>query len=100
MPNSNSDELKRAEKLISENKMDKALEIVMEVEGRAWVYYNKSKYEEVLSLALKCKELYKKIGNKLFIAGNLIVVNNATLSNLDSYQVSGGAEFKILEVIN
>jgi tetratricopeptide (TPR) repeat protein len=79
MSDFNTEELSRAEELILENKMDEALELVKEVERRALIYYSKSNYQQSLFLALKCNELYKKIlykkiGNKLSIAGNLIVL--------------------------
>ena len=68
MTNSYSDELLRAEELILENKEDKALEIIGKAVDKAWSYYNERNHKEALSLALKCKELYEKIGNKIGIA--------------------------------
>jgi len=102
MPDSQSDELMQAEELFLENKMDKALEIVMEVEGRAWAYYNKSKYEEALSLALKCKELYKKIGDKIFIAGNLILLGhiNISIGDFNTGLICGQKSLGLYEELN
>ena len=62
MSDSNQDELKQAEELILERKMDEALRIVRKIGSKAWTYFNKANYEEALSLALKCEELYEKIG--------------------------------------
>jgi len=46
MNDSSQDELKRAEELILESKMDEALNIVRKIEGKAWAYFNKRNYEE------------------------------------------------------
>ncbi|MHA2088352.1 MAG: tetratricopeptide repeat protein, partial [Promethearchaeota archaeon] len=68
------DELRRADVLILENKKDEALSLVRGIEAKAWIDYSKGYYKKALLLALKCKDLYEKIGNKIFIAGNLVLI--------------------------
>ncbi|MHA2128456.1 MAG: tetratricopeptide repeat protein [Promethearchaeota archaeon] len=77
MPNSKSySELLQAEELISKNNKEEALNIVRKIGSKAWAYFYKGNYEEALNLTLKCKELYTKIGNKLYIALNLVLLGN------------------------
>ena len=79
MSESNPAELKRAEELILENEVDEALDILEKIEGIAWSNFMKGNYEEALSEALKCKELYEKIGKKVRIASNLILIGQSSV---------------------
>ncbi len=74
MLDSETDEILQAEELIKENKMDEALVLFRRIEVKAWTDYNKGYYKKALHSALKCKDLYEKIGNKIFIAENLILI--------------------------
>ncbi|MFX1446128.1 MAG: tetratricopeptide repeat protein [Promethearchaeota archaeon] len=79
MSESNPAELKRAEKLILENEIDEALDILEKIERTAWSNFMKGNYEEALREALKCKELYEKIGEKVNIASNLILIGQSSV---------------------
>ncbi|KON27415.1 hypothetical protein AC481_04975 [miscellaneous Crenarchaeota group archaeon SMTZ-80] len=102
MNDSSQDELKRAEELILESKMDEALNIVRKIEGKAWAYFNKRNYEEALSLALKCQVLYEKIGNKIGIAYNLILLSysNTLSGDYDAGLNCGLKSLKLYEDLN
>jgi tetratricopeptide (TPR) repeat protein len=102
MPDSDSVELKRAAALILEKKMDEALYNVRKIEEKAWMYYNKRDYNETISLALKCKELYHKIGNKISIANNFYLLGRSYIFTGD-YDTSlnyGQKCLKIFEELN
>jgi tetratricopeptide (TPR) repeat protein len=103
MSDSNTDdELIRAEELISEGKMDEALNITRKIDEKAWMYFYARNHEEAISLGLKCKELYEKLGNKIGIALNLILLghSNIQIGEHNAGLICGQKSLELYEELN
>ena len=102
MPDSKSDDLTLVEKLVLENKTDEALEILGKIDSKAWEYWGEGSVKEGLNLALKSKSLYDKIGNKLGIAYNLILLGHLFIlkTDYDAGLSYGQESLEIFEELN
>jgi tetratricopeptide (TPR) repeat protein len=69
-------ELIQAEECIDEGRTEEALKLIRKYQQTAWTYFFKMESNNALQIALQSKELIEKIGAKLDIAGNFLLLGN------------------------
>jgi len=65
------EEIDQAWKLIDAGKDEEALKLLVKIGEKAGTYFYKGDYDKAIDIAMQIKDLYERIGKKIYVAGNL-----------------------------
>lgn len=95
MPDSFHQKLSHADTLISEERFQEVLKIVVDLIQDGWRYLSINTYDKALKIAARCKAMFEKIGDQKGIASSLSLIGHIHMLKDDFDLFPKVSEFEI-----